>query len=35
MEVRMQMIGKAAAFGLGVLTSGIALADDSFAGSPV
>jgi hypothetical protein len=35
MEVRMQMIGKAAVFGLGVLASGTALADDSFAGSPV
>jgi len=34
MEVRMQMIAKAAVFGLGVLASGAALAD-SFAGSPV
>jgi hypothetical protein len=35
MEVRMQMIAKVAVFGLGVLASGGALADDSFGGSPL
>jgi hypothetical protein len=35
MEVRMQAIAKVAVFGLGMLGSSAALANDSFAGPPI